>query len=120
MEIITLKRRQDFQSVYRAKGCRKSSFTLLAKKHGLKNYHLVRVGFTCSKRIGNAVMRNRAKRRLKEALNRVLPNFGCAGWDYVLIGIPQKTVQQDFGVMMKELSQALQQIHAQKKHIRHN
>jgi ribonuclease P protein component len=43
------------------------------------------VGFTATKRIGGAVVRNRAKRRLREAARRLLPAFGRPGCDYVLI-----------------------------------
>ncbi|MFO1013970.1 MAG: ribonuclease P protein component [Caulobacteraceae bacterium] len=46
---------------------------------------LVRVGFTATKRIGGAVVRNRAKRRLREAARRMLPLHGRPGCDYVLI-----------------------------------
>lgn len=42
-------------------------------------------GFTATKKIGNAVVRNRAKRRLREAARQLLPRFGRAGVDYVFI-----------------------------------
>lgn len=53
----------------------------------------VRVGFTATRRIGGAVVRNRAKRRLREAARRVVPEHGRPGWDYVLIaraGAPKR------------------------------
>jgi len=43
------------------------------------------MGFTATKKIGNAVIRNRAKRRLREAARALLPEFGLPGYDYVLI-----------------------------------
>jgi ribonuclease P protein component len=49
----------------------------------------IRVGFTCSRKVGNAVARNRAKRRLREAARLTLPRHGNPGWDYVLIGRPE-------------------------------
>jgi len=45
----------------------------------------VHVGFTATKRIGGSVERNRAKRRLREAARRLIPEFGRPGCDYVLI-----------------------------------
>jgi ribonuclease P protein component len=45
----------------------------------------VRVGFTATRKIGGAVVRNRAKRRLREAARALVPLLGKPGWDYVLI-----------------------------------
>lgn len=45
----------------------------------------IRVGFTATRKIGGAVVRNRAKRRLREAARRLLPELGRPGWDYVFI-----------------------------------
>ena len=44
-----------------------------------------RAGITASKKVGNAVTRNRAKRRLRHALKALLPMHGLPGWDYVVI-----------------------------------
>lgn len=73
---------------------------------------LIRVGFTCSKKVGNAVIRNRAKRRLRALARAILPAEGRPGWDYVLVGRPETTVSRDFAQMLADLSRALAQIHA--------
>lgn len=45
----------------------------------------IRAGFTATRKVGGAVVRNRAKRRLREAARRLLPELGRPGWDYVFI-----------------------------------
>ncbi len=74
-----------------------------------------RVGFTCSKKVGNAVIRNRAKRRLREIARVVLAHHGLAGWDYVLVGRPDATVSRDFYAMHADLEHALHKLHGTQK-----
>lgn len=68
----------------------------------------IRVGFTCSKKVGNAVARNRAKRRLREIARLVLPTHGRAGTDYVLIGRADVTATRPFDTMLDDLRDALE------------
>ncbi|MFK7937878.1 MAG: ribonuclease P protein component [Roseovarius sp.] len=71
----------------------------------------VHVGFTCSKKVGNAVMRNRAKRRLREVARVVLPEMAKPGWDYVLIGKHGATVDVAYDQLLRDLRYALRKVH---------
>ena len=71
----------------------------------------IHVGFTCSKKVGNAVARNRAKRRLRHVAQAVLPEYGRPGWDYVLIGRFEATAARNFGDLQNDLIYALRKIH---------
>ena len=65
-----------------------------------------RVGFTVTKKIGNAVVRNRMKRRLRALARELLPMQGIAGSDHVLIG-RSGGIERDFATLRDELSRAL-------------
>ncbi len=71
----------------------------------------VRVGYTCSKKVGGAVVRNRAKRRLRAAAAEVLPVKGRPGWDYVLIGKAGQTVERAFADLVRDLETAMDRVH---------
>lgn len=75
----------------------------------------VRVGYTCSKKVGGAVVRNRAKRRLRAAASSVLPIHGRPGWDYVLIGKADQTVDRAFPDLVADLETALRRVHEPKR-----
>ena len=72
---------------------------------------LMRVGYTCSKKVGNAVARNRAKRRLREVARLILPAHGRPGWDYVLVGRPDTTAALPFLQLQRDLIRALDKVH---------
>ena len=71
----------------------------------------MRMGFTASKKTGNSVTRNSARRRLREAARAVLPELGRAGWDYVLVGRPGATVERGFADLRADLHAALARVH---------
>ena len=70
----------------------------------------VRVGFTASKKIGNAVARNRAKRRLRAAASQLLPLLGRGGHDYVLVA-RGTTVARPFPALLSDITTALKAAH---------
>lgn len=72
---------------------------------------VVRVGFTVSRKVGNAVVRNRVRRRLREVARQIIPGQARAGLDYVLVG-RQGALKRDFAVLKDELVEALRRLKA--------
>lgn len=70
----------------------------------------IRVGFTASKKVGNAVVRNRAKRRMREAARAVLPLAATPGNDYVFIARASIT-NVTYERLINDLKKALQSLH---------
>jgi ribonuclease P protein component len=69
----------------------------------------MRVGFTVTKKIGGAVVRNRMKRRFRALARELVPDKGTAGADHVMIG-RAKGVERDYGQLRAELAGALDQL----------
>jgi ribonuclease P protein component len=120
-----LKRRSDFRAVAQAAGAgaraHASAFTLQARARAQPGDQArdqagpPRVGFTVSKQVGNAVERNRVRRRLRELVRLAPPAALSPGHDYVLIG-RRAALKIAFDAMMKELSGALRRVHDGAKH----
>ena len=68
-----------------------------------------RIGFTVTKKIGGAVVRNRMKRRLRALARELIPSHGFAGSDHVMIG-RSGGVERDFGRLREELKRALAKV----------
>ena len=69
----------------------------------------MRIGFTVTKKIGGAVVRNRMKRRLRAIARELLPAGGFAGADHVLIG-RSGGIERDFALLRQELARALDKL----------
>lgn len=104
-----IKKRADFVRASNARKQGTPAFLLQARFR--EDSAPFRVGFTCSKKVGNAVARNRAKRRLREIARLVLNDAGKAGWDYVLVGRKDATATRDFVLLQKDLRFALRKVH---------
>ena len=107
-----LTKRADFVRASSSFRASTPGFTLQARPRQPGEAEWIRVGFTCSKKVGNAVARNRAKRRLREVARAVLPAEGREGWDYVLVGRPGVTATLPFPQLLSDLSGALARVHS--------
>lgn len=108
-----LKTRAEFLHVREGSRFAAPSLVLQARVRGEKPSaasDLARFGFTASKALGGAIKRNRARRRLKEAVRIVAPSHAVPGYDYVLIA-RAGTVQRRFTEITKDLQRALTKIH---------
>ena len=103
------KKRADFVAASKARYQTSPSLTVQMRDRG-DGDPSVRVGFTCSKKVGNAVARNRAKRRLREVARLDLPGLAKPGHDYVLIGKRDATAQRDFAALREDFAKALRKI----------
>jgi ribonuclease P protein component len=70
---------------------------------------LKRVGFTVTKKIGGAVVRNRMKRRFRALARELIPGHGFAGSDHVMIG-RSGGIERDYGLLRDELMRALRKV----------
>ena len=111
LPLQTLTQRADFMRASRAPNVAMPGFIVQVRKRTpdeAPTPELIRVGFTCSKKVGNAVARNRAKRRLREVARLALPALGRPGMDYVLIGRRNATATLPFAQMQSDFARALE------------
>ncbi|WP_226633039.1 ribonuclease P protein component [Novosphingobium profundi] len=98
-----LSQRSDFLAANKGTRVARAGFVLLANRNAGKG---VRAGITVTKRIGNAVVRNRMKRRFRALLRELLPEHGLPDTDHVLIG-REDGIERDFALLREELVAAL-------------
>lgn len=107
--IEVIRKRADFLAANRGKRFVTPNFVLLAHRRGSDHAiapDTIRYGITVTKKIGNAVTRNRMKRRFRALLAQSLPDHGIAGVDHIMIG-RKTTKETDFASMKADLEKGL-------------
>lgn len=110
VSLCVMRKRADFLRAASARRQGTGGFLLQARDRA-DGTAAVRVGFTASKKIGNAVLRNRAKRRLRALAREGLTGAARPGWDYVLVARPEATVSRGYADLLDDLAQALRSVH---------
>ena len=109
--VPTLKKRSDFLRLRTGRRYSTKSLVLESKiTETTSSTEISRVGYTVTKKVGNAVIRNRIRRRLREAVSQIFPQKSLANHDYVIIG-KYGALTQNFASILKDLEQALDHVH---------
>jgi ribonuclease P protein component len=103
--LVTISKRADFLAANGGRRTTTPGFILLVRDRKDAD-PAMRVGFTVTKKIGGAVVRNRMKRRFRALAREIMPAKGLAGSDHVMIG-RAKGIERDFGLLRDELANAL-------------
>jgi ribonuclease P protein component len=106
--LATIKKRADFLAANGGKRASTPGFVLLVRDRQDAN-PAMRVGFTVTRKIGGAVVRNRMKRRFRELAREIVPAKGFAGADHVMIG-RANGIERDYGLLRSDLVGALDQL----------
>ena len=107
-----LRKRRDFIAIRAGGRQHSSSFVLQTRERGEDNFAAegVRIGYTVTKKTGNAVERNRIKRRMRAAVHQIMQIYARRAHDYVLIG-KRAALNTEFETMVAELGSSLSRVH---------
>lgn len=106
--LATLRKRSDFLAANAGRRAATPGFVLLVRDRK-DDDPLMRVGFTVSRKVGNAVTRNRMKRRFRALAREIIPTSGYAGSDHVMIG-RTGGIERDFALLRNDLRGALERV----------
>ena len=100
-----IKKRADFLAMRSADKAQSASFLMLARKNP-ENGPAARLGLTVTKKLGNSVIRNRIRRRLRAAAREVFPVQASPGTDYVLVA-RKAAYDRNFEALLDDMKRAL-------------
>jgi ribonuclease P protein component len=106
--LTTIRKRADFVAANGGKRAATPGFVLLVRDRKDAD-PAMRVGFTVTKKIGGAVVRNRMKRRFRELAREIVPTHGLSGGDHVMIG-RSGGIERDFALLRSDLAGALERL----------
>jgi len=106
--LITIRKRADFLAANGGRRASTPGFILLVRDRGDTDLGM-RVGFTVTRKIGGAVVRNRMKRRFRALAREILPAKGFAGSDHVMIG-RANGIEREYSLLRSELEGALDRL----------
>ncbi|MCP4183616.1 MAG: ribonuclease P protein component [Hyphomicrobiales bacterium] len=108
----SLRKRRDFIAIRTGRRQHSPSFLLQMRERREEKLAAagVRVGYTVTKKTGNAVERNRIKRRMRAVVHQVMPIYAKQTHDYVLIG-KRAALNTEFKTMVAELGSSLSRVH---------
>jgi len=109
-DFLKLKKRKDFVRIAKS-GHSFPTHTIVLQGAANPQTPLPRIGYTTTKKIGGAVVRNRCRRRLRAAAALVFPQFAMNNADYVLIA-RYSTANADFSTICKDLKYGLKKINS--------
>jgi ribonuclease P protein component len=108
VSLTKISARKDFLAANSAKRAANGGFVLLVRDRADAD-SAMRLGITVTKKIGNAVVRNRMKRRFRALAREILPTSGVIGADHVMIG-RASGVERDFAMLRQDLTRALEKV----------
>jgi ribonuclease P protein component len=103
-----IRKRADFLAANRGRRYATPGFVLLVQHRG-DDDPAIRLGITITKKVGNAVIRNRMRRRFRELARELLGKHGKTGADHILIGRGDG-IERDFDVLKADMKRALEKL----------
>ena len=106
-KIDKITKRQDYLRASKSKYFRSNSFII--QFYNRDDDLGPRYGVTATKKIGNAIKRNKAKRRIRNLVKDLLPKYGKSGYDYVFIA-KENLINEDWEVLREESTSVLKDL----------